>query len=272
MNATVAAQVEQLAASMRLHGAGEAELAFVLGSGLGAFAEELEDAIRIPYADLEGMPQSTVAGHAGQLVVGTLAGRRVLVQQGRVHLYEGWGPHDVTRAVRAFCALDVRGVVLSNAAGGLVPEWPPGTLMRLRDHLNLQGVTPLAPEEAGVASPYDPGFAAALDRAAAEVEVELVSGVYAGLLGPTYETPAEIRMLRKIGAHAVGMSTVLEALAARGAGAKVAAISLITNAAAGTTGEPLNHAEVVEAGREAAGRFCGLLAAAVPHLAAALDG
>ena len=253
---------------MRARGAGEAELAFVLGSGLGAFADRLEDALKIPYAELEGMPQSKVAGHAGCLVVGTLAGHRVLVQQGRVHLYEGWSPQAVTRAVRAFCRLGVRGVVLSNAAGGLVPEWAPGTLMRISDHLNMQGATPLATDEAGTANPYDTPLGVALESGAADAGVALERGTYAGLLGPTYETPAEIRMLRTVGAQAVGMSTVLEALAAHAAGARVAAISLITNAAAGTTGEPLNHAEVVAAGREAAGRFCGLLEAAVPHLAA----
>lgn len=264
-------EIETLSESLRARGAEGAELAFVLGSGLGAFAERLEDPVKIPYSELEGMPQSRVAGHAGCLVVGTLGGRRVLVQQGRVHLYEGWSPREATRAVRAFCRLGVRGVVLSNAAGGLVPEWAPGTLMRIADHVNMQGATPLNHDEAGTANPYAHPLGRALELGARDAGVELRQGVYAGLLGPSYETPAEIRMLRAIGAHAVGMSTVLEALAAHAAGAQVAAISLITNAAAGTTGEPLNHEEVVEAGREAAGRFCGLLEAAVPHLAAALD-
>ncbi len=250
---------EPLAASLRKHAVGELDLAFVLGSGLGAFAERIEGARRIPYQELEGMPRSKVAGHAGQLVVGRIGSRRVLAQQGRVHLYEGWSVHDVTRAVRAVAALGCPRFVLTNAAGGLRREWAPGTLMALSDHLNLQGRSPLGRDQAGYSNPYDAELRQALHAAARSAGFELQQGVYAGLLGPTYETPAEIALLRRLGADAVGMSTVAEALAARAAGARVAGVSLITNFAAGITGEALSHEEVIAAGKEAAGRFSDLL-------------
>lgn len=260
--------VERLARSMREHGVEGVELAFVLGSGLGVFAEKLENARAIPYAELDGMPRSAVPGHAGKLVVGEIAGKRLVVQQGRVHLYEGWSEREVTRAVRAFAAIGVKGVVLTNAAGGINPEWKPGTLMRITDHINLQGAAPLLVREAGCGSPYDADFGAALDKGAREARVALMQGVYAGLLGPVYETPAEIRVLGWAGADAVGMSTVAEAMTARACGLKVAAISCITNLAAGITGEKLSHEEVVATGKAVATRFCKLLEKSVPHLAA----
>jgi purine-nucleoside phosphorylase len=270
MSATaVRDDVARLAASLRRHGVEGVEIAFVLGSGLGAFAERIAKPHKIPYGELDGMPLSKVVGHAGQLVVGEIAGTRVLAQQGRVHLYEGWSVHEVTRAVRAFAALGVKACVLTNAAGGLRAEWKPGTLMSIRDHINMQGRTPLANSEIGYGNPYDVALGAALATAAREVGVGLESGVYAGLLGPSYETPAEIRMLRECGADAVGMSTVAEVLAAHASGARVAGISLITNQAAGITGQKLAHTEVLETGREAAGRFSALLERAVPHLARA---
>lgn len=258
--------VDKLAASLRAHDVEGCELAFVLGSGLGVFAERLAGPRAIPYGEIDGMPRSAVPGHAGQLVVGDVGGRRVLVQQGRVHLYEGWNAHEATRAVRAFVQLGVRGVVLTNAAGGLRPEWEPGTLMRIADHVNRQGESPLLCAERGAGNPYAPELSAALEAGARDAGVDLVHGVYGGLLGPTYETPAEIRMLRWMGVDAVGMSTVAEALAAHAAGARVAAISCITNHAAGITGEKLSHDEVIETGKAAADRFCALLTAAVPHL------
>ena len=163
------------------------------------------------------------------------------------------------------------GLVLTNAAGWLRPEWPPGSLMRVTDHLNLQGRSPLTRDESGRGLPYDLGFGVALASAAEDATVELRAGVYAGLSGPSYETPAEIRMLARFGADAVGMSTVAEALAGHAEGLRVAAVSCITNHAAGITGEKLDHAEVIEVGRQASERFCGLLEAAVPRLAAALS-
>lgn len=261
-------KVEELAASLRSRGVDGARLAFVLGSGLGVFADRIADAEAIPYDAIAGMPRSAVPGHAGKLVVGTIDGVKVVAQQGRVHLYEGWSALDVTRAVRAFAAIGVKGVVLTNAAGGIRPEWAPPTLMRIVDHVNLQGATALARSDASVGTPYDVEFGAALDEASRAASVALQRGVYAGLLGPTYETPAEIRFLRWLGADAVGMSTVCEASAACVAGMKVAAVSCITNLAAGITDAQLNHEEVVTVGKQASTSFCALLEAAVPRLAA----
>jgi purine-nucleoside phosphorylase len=260
------AAIETLAGSLRSHGVADVELALVLGSGLGAFADELEDASSIPYAELDGMPESAVPGHAGRLVAGTCRGRRVLVQQGRVHLYEGWSPFEVTRAVRAFARVGVRAVLLTNASGGLHADWLPGTLMRVTDHVNLQGASPLFAGEAGAHNPYDVELGSALDRAAAAAGVELRSGVYVGMLGPTYETPAEVRLLQSLGGDAVGMSTVAEAAAARASGLRVAAISCVTNPGAGLSPGPVSHADVVEAGKRAAGAFRALLEHAVASL------
>jgi len=241
-------------------------VAIVLGSGLGAIADALEGPTSIPFGELDGMPVSRVPGHGGRLVLGTLGGRSVLVQQGRVHLYEGWSAHDLTAAVRAFARLGIPDLILTNAAGGLRREWEPGTLMRIRDHINLQEATPLEPHEAGWGEPYDPEVAAAIDRAAGSEGIELRSGVYAAFPGPAYETPAEVRMARTFGADAVGMSTVLEALAGHASGMRVGAISCITNHAAGIQSHPLSHAEVVEAGAKASKCFVRLLIATVAEL------
>ena len=263
----IESQVETLAASLKKHGVVDVELAFVLGSGLGVFAERIENARAIHYTDIDGMPKSSVPGHAGKLVVGDVGGIRVVAQQGRVHLYEGWSVHDVTRCVRALAKVGVPRIVLTNAAGGLHDDWPPGSLMRITDHLNLQSTTPLSTSEAGIESPWNPALGAALDATAKKKRITLQRGVYAGLLGPTYETPAEIRMLAWMGADAVGMSTVAEALAARASGMKVAGISCITNYAAGITDDVPNHEEVIEVGRKAAKTFSDLLVAAAPALA-----
>lgn len=260
-------QLERLVQSLAKHGVGAVDVAFVLGSGLGEFAERIQHARAIPYAEVDGLPVSGVKGHAGRLVIGELGGVKVLAQQGRVHLYEGWSVSEVTRAVRAIAARGCRRFVLTNAAGGIRPEWRPGLLMTIRDHLNLQGRTPLARAEAGYARPYDDGMTAALHEVAKQRGIALETGVYAGLLGPSYETPAEIRMLAGAGADAVGMSTVAETLAARACGARVVGISLITNQAAGISGERLSHEEVIAAGREAAGRFSDLLEHAAAQLA-----
>jgi len=271
-----AAGIAELTASLRAHDGLDVEtveLALVLGSGLGAFADALEDAVRVPYEELPGMPTSAVPGHAGQLVAGRVAGHRVLVQQGRVHLYEGWSPFEVTRAVRAFAACGIGGLVLTNAAGGVNRAFPPGTLMRLSDQQNWQGVSALFAGEADPRSAglvHDPAFGAALDRVAAETDNPLEVGVYAGNLGPAYETPAEVDMARAMGADAVGMSTVLEASAAAAAGMRVVAVSCITNPAAGIAEEPLSHEEVMEVGAAVAGRFQRLLFDAVPELCAEL--
>ena len=260
----------RLAAELEARGLGGAEIAFVLGSGLGALAELLSEPVSVAFAELDLLPQARVQGHAGRIVAGTLGGVRVLVQQGRVHLYEGRSPGEVARCVRAFAALGCRALVLTNAAGGLREAWSPGALMRIEDHVNLQGRAVLEPGEVGRGSPYDRALGLALEAGARDADVALVAGVYAGLLGPSYETPAEVRMLRWLGADAVGMSTVAEAAAGAAAGLRVAGLSLITNPAAGITERKLAHAEVVQAGREASGRLARLLAAAVPHMAAAL--
>ncbi len=260
------AGLERLVSSLtRLH-LGRIDLVLVLGSGLGVLADRFVDARKIAYDQIEGWPVSRVPGHAGELILGTLNGVRAAALKGRVHLYEGHPANVVTRAVRAFTHLGARALLLTNAAGGVRKEWNAGTLMCIRDHLLMQGTTGLARDEAGRGNPYDPRLAAALADAAKDLGIALESGVYAALPGPSYETPAEIRMLRSLGADAVGMSTALEALAACVHGAKVAAVSLITNPGAGITGARLTHEEVVAAGRAAAGRFADLIAGAAPRL------
>lgn len=271
-----------LAEALAARGAGEARLALVLGSGLGGLAERVANARAIPYEELEGMPASTVPGHAGRLVLGELAGVPVVVQQGRVHLYEGRSVEEVTRAVRAFAALGVPGLVLTNAAGGLESDWEIPSLMRITDHVNLQPSQPAARAhrrasdrggmETGTsavrAGVYHDGMGAALDLAAKEAGISLYHGIYAGLLGPSYETAAEVRMLRWAGAQAVGMSTVAEATAAHCAGMRVCALSCVTNHAAGISAQPLSHDEVVAAGAQVVERLAALLEAASPRLAA----
>ncbi len=264
-----AEQLEALVGALRREDLGSPEVALVLGSGLGAFADALEGARAIPYGELEGMPTSAVPGHAGRLVVGKIDGTEVLVQQGRVHLYEGWHALEVTRAVRAFGALGCGAVVLTNAAGGLRKEWPAGTLMRITDHVDLQRrPLPLRGETTG-GSPYDRELGAVLDATAERESIRLERGVYCGLMGPSYESPAEVRFLGKFGGDAVGMSTVAEARAARAVGLRVAAVSCITNPGAGLSDGPLNHEEVVEAGQRVAGDFSRLLSRAIPGLAQA---
>ena len=261
-----ARRIDALARSMAARGLERFELAVVLGSGLGAFADSLANARVVPYEELPEMPRSAVAGHAGRFVLGEAAGVRVLVQQGRAHLYEGWSAFDATRAVRAFAKLGCRGVVLTNAAGGLRREWGPGTLVRITDHINMQGRTPLFGRERSSGAIYAEAFGAGLERGARESGIELFRGVYCGLLGPSYETPAEIRMLASMGADLVGMSTVAEASAAHASGMRVAGLSLVTNQAAGISPTKLDHAEVLAAGKAAAERVKRLLLASIPHL------
>ena len=238
-------------------------VAVVSGSGLGAIGGSLENAREISFLELPEMPGSKVPGHAGRFLVGDWGGRRVIVQEGRVHLYEGWSVHEVTRAVRAFAALGVETLFLTNAAGGLRTEWSPGTLMRLTDHVNLQGVALLLPEERGPARIYDERLGALLDAGAQRVGATLQRGVYVGLLGPTYETPSEVRALARFGLDAVGMSTVAEASAAAACGLRVAAVSCVTNPAAGLSPEPLLHEDVVVAANAAAGDLARIFDAAI---------
>lgn len=264
---TTAAPIEErLAASMADAGLEDFEVAVVLGSGLGAFAEALEDARAVPFDELDAMPASAVPGHAGRFVLGTLAGRRVLAQQGRVHLYEGRHPGEVTASVRAFARLGAGTLLLTNAAGCLEREWTVPGLMRLTDHVNLQGRPPLRRGEQGRGRPYDAEVGAALDAAADEAGLELRRGVYAAMLGPAYETPAEIALLASLGAHAVGMSTAAEAAAGWATGLRVGAVSCLSNHAAGIAPAPLSHEEVVAAGARVAEDLVALLRAAVTRV------
>lgn len=263
-------RVDALAGELAALGVADCSLAFVLGSGLGSFADLLEDRREIPGDALAHLPRSAVPGHAGKLVVGTLAGVRVVAQLGRVHLYEGWSEHEVTRAVRAFARLGVKGLVLTNAAGSIRPEWLPGTLLRVVDHLNLQGRAPLLPAERCLAQPYDAELGRALDAGAEAAGVTLHRGVYAATLGPAYETPAQIEMIRRMGGDAVGMSTACEASVAFAAGLRVVCVSCLTNHAAGITTRPLTHEDVVSVGRRMTGELTRLLASALPRMAAVL--
>jgi purine-nucleoside phosphorylase len=239
----------------------------VLGSGLGSLADELENPVAIPFDDLPGWPAATAPGHAGRLLLGRLAGVPVVMLQGRFHLYEGNDPGLVVQPVLLFRQLGAQLVVLTNAAGGVNPDFAPGTLMVIADHLNLTGRSPLVGPNADQLGPrftdltdvWAPRLRTRLHAAGEAEGVELAEGVYAGLLGPTYETPAEVRMLRTLGADAVGMSTVLEAIAARWVGLEVCGVSLVTNAGAGYSGQPLTHAEVLEAGEIAGPRLARVI-------------
>jgi purine-nucleoside phosphorylase len=251
MDATEASKLSEAATFVQQSFAGPPpRVGLVLGSGLGALADELGDLQRLPYASIPHHPTSSVVGHAGNLCLGTLGGVPVACMQGRVHAYEGHPLSRVVFGVRLLAELGCGVVLLSNAAGGIAERLTAGSLMRIDDHLNLMGDSPLrGPCDRGVRFPdmsraYDAKVAEACELAAKDAEVTLEQGVYAGLLGPSYETPAEIRMLKTLGADAVGMSTVPEVIALRQMGARVGAVSCITNLAAGRSPVPLSHAEV----------------------------
>jgi len=239
----------------------------VLGSGLGAVADSLEGRVTIPYAEIPGWPTSTVEGHAGQLVVGSSGGVSAAVMQGRAHLYEGYAPWQVAFPTRVLSLLGCNSLVLTNAAGAVNQDYRPADLMLIRDHINLLGSNPCAGpnlEKFGerffdMTEPYDARYRELALGIASRRGLTLHEGVYAGMLGPSFETPAEIRMLAGFGADAVGMSTVPEAIAASHAGMRVAGISCITNMAAGLSGAPLNHEEVMEVGAQVRDDMIGLL-------------
>ena len=243
------------------------EVGIVLGSGLGGLADDLDDAVAIPFAELPGWPAATAPGHVGRLLLGRLAGRPVVMLQGRFHLYEGNDPGLVVQPVLLFHALGAGIVVLTNAAGGLDRSFGPGTPMIMRDHINLTGRSPLVGPNADALGPrfpdmtdaWSPRLRSRLHAAAAAEGVAVREGVYIGLAGPAYETPAEVRMLAGLGGDAVGMSTVLECIAARWVGLEVCGVSLVTNAGAGYSGSPLTHEEVLEAGAEAGPRLTRLI-------------
>lgn len=243
------------------------DLAIVLGSGLGDFAGTLADAVSMSYGDLPHWPASKVIGHEGRLVIGTVGGRTIAALSGRCHVYEGHDLKTVTFAIRALGLLGVKMLVLTNAAGGINTGFSQGALMVIDDHINLIGDNPLVgpnDERFGVRFPdmsevYSRRLRGIADEAGAARGLTLPHGVYVGLLGPSYETPAEIRFLRVVGADAVGMSTVPEAIAARHMGIEVLGISCITNMAAGVLPQPLHHDEVMETARRVRGQFIGLL-------------
>jgi purine-nucleoside phosphorylase len=231
----------------------------VLGSGLAGLADAVERRAVIPYRDVPGMPEPTVPGHRGEFVAGTLEGVAVIAQRGRLHLYEGHSPAMVAQPARLMAGLGVEVLIVTNAAGGVSRATLPPALMLIADHLNLTGRSPLTgPVVEGeqrfpdMSAAYDPALRGLARRVAAELGLIVNEGIYAGLVGPSFETPAEIRMLASLGAHAVGMSTVLEVIAARARGIRVLGISSITNLAAGISATPLNHEEVLEAGRTVA--------------------
>jgi len=246
----------------------------VLGSGLGAFADAVSDPVELPYGDIPGWPASTAIGHAGKLVLGGFGEVPVAVMKGRAHLYEGLSPADVVFGVRVLGRLGVHSLVLTNACGAIDPSVEPGTLVAITDHLNLQGSSPLVgpndetlgPRFPDMTDAYDPGYRAIAHRAAAALGLDLGEGVYAAWLGPAFETPAEIRMMRALGADLVGMSTVPEVLAARHLGLRCLALSCVTNAAAGVRPEPIDHERVLEVGARAAADLVALLREVVPAL------
>jgi purine-nucleoside phosphorylase len=253
-----------------------ATVAVVLGSGLGAFADELEERIEIAYADIPGWPRSAAQGHAGKLVIGKLGSLEVAVMAGRVHLYEGWTPAQVTFGVRVLGALGVRGIVFTNAAGGINLSLGRGGLMLISDHINLQGSNPLVganddklgPRFPDMSEAYSKCYRAAAQAVAKELGIPLSEGVYAAVLGPSYETPAEIRYLRTIGADVVGMSTVGEVIVANHMGIRVLGISCVTNMAAGILPQKINHEEVLETGAMVRDTLVKFLKAVLPRLEA----
>jgi purine-nucleoside phosphorylase len=255
-------------------------IGIILGSGLGGFGSQVADAVAIPYADIPHFPQSTVAGHSGRLLLGTIGGVPVVVMQGRVHAYEGYAMEQVTFPMRVLGLLGVRTVIVTNAAGGIRATIPQGSLVAISDHINLTGTNAaLGPNEARFAcipgagqrffdmsTAYSPALRKLAQAEAARQNIPLSEGVYLAVLGPSFETPAEIRAFRTLGADLVGMSTVHEVIVARHMGVEVLGISLVTNMASGVTGEVIDHQDVMETGRGAEQAFTRLLTALVPQL------
>jgi purine-nucleoside phosphorylase len=273
---SIAARLDDSVFAIRKRVAIEPRVGVVLGSGLGDFADTLAELVKIPYTDLPHMPTSGVIGHEGNLCFGLVAGVPVVCMQGRVHLYEGHPVDRVVQGVRTMARMGVRTVLLTNAAGGLEPTWSAGDLMVVTDHINLTGTSPLVgsndealgPRFPDMSAAYDPQLRAALLEVAGAANIQLRQGIYAGLLGPSYETPAEVRMVRALGAQALGMSTVLEVLALRHMGARVGALSCITNLAAGISPHPLDHAEVEAMARSRHEALTALLGGWIAHAGA----
>jgi purine-nucleoside phosphorylase len=251
------------------------KIGLVLGSGLGAFADSLDDATAVPYSEIPSFPQSTAIGHAGRMVIGKAGHIPVAAMQGRVHQYEGYSAQQLAFPIRVFARMGIKAVVLTNAAGGISLGYSQGALVLIRDHINLQGANPLVgpnDDRFGVRFPdmthaYCKQYRKIAVEEAAKLKIQLHEGVYAALLGPSYETPAEIEYLRRIGADLVGMSTIAEVIAARHMSLEVLAISCVTNMAAGILDQPLSHAEVMETGERVRTTFEKLLKAILPRLA-----
>lgn len=254
----------------------EPRVGVILGSGLGGLADELEDAVEIPYASIPGWPVSTAVGHAGVLVLGSIEGVPVAAMRGRAHLYEGIGAERVAFGVRVLGKLGIRSLVVTNAAGGINEAYRPGQLVLISDHVNLQGASSLVgpndealgPRFPDLSDAYDSELRALAREAAGRLGIELVEGVYAGWLGPQFETPAEIRFMRAIGGDLAGMSTVQEVIAARHMGIRCLGISVVTNMAAGVLPEKIDHEAVLEVGAQSAGTLTSLLRVLVPTLSA----
>jgi purine-nucleoside phosphorylase len=252
------------------------KIALVLGSGLGGFADEFTEAVRIPYAKIPGFPRSTAVGHAGRLVIGKVGEVPVVAMQGRVHAYEGYSAKEVTFPMRVFGRMGIRAAILTNAAGGINQGYQQGALVVIRDHLNVMGTNPLTgpnderlgPRFPDMSIAYSPAYRGIVKQEAGRLKMDLQEGVYAAVSGPSYETPAEIRYLRTIGADLVGMSTVAEVIVARHMGIEVLGISCVTNMAAGILNQPINHEEVLETGERVRTEFVALLRAVIPRLAA----
>ena len=260
--------IENGAAAIRAHfGQDFPRTVLMLGSGFGGFAEKLEGAATLSYAAIPGFPSSTVMGHAGKLMLGTLTGKMLAVMAGRIHLFEGHAAQDIATMVRILRAAGAERLILTNASGGLSPDLAAGTLVIVEDHINFSGANPLigpnderiGPRFPDLTNAYDPELRALLARAAAEAGVPVRSGVYIFVQGPSFETPAEIRMFNRLGADIVGMSTVPECIAARQCGMKVAALSLVTNLAAGLSDAPLTHEETLAEAQKAYGDMEKLL-------------
>ncbi|WP_178022749.1 purine-nucleoside phosphorylase [uncultured Paenibacillus sp.] len=266
--------IREAAEYIRSRSALAPKVGLILGSGLGVLADHIEQPVSIEYRDIPFFPQSTVEGHAGELLIGTVQGTPVVLMKGRFHMYEGYGPEMTAFPVRVMKELGVTTLLVTNAAGGVNTSYAPGDLMLISDHLNLTGRNPLVgpnDEELGARFPdmsqaYSRRLRDIARKIAADKGVPLQEGVYAGLLGPTYETPAEIRMLRTLGADAVGMSTVSETIVARHAGIEVLGISCISNMASGILDRPLSHQEVMETTERVREKFLSLVLSIIPQI------
>jgi purine-nucleoside phosphorylase len=266
--------IEKAHASISAKVTNAPRIALVLGSGLSALAETFSDPVSIPYREIAGMPQAGVAGHPGQLVLGLLDGVPVVAMQGRLHPYEGHALHEVVLGVRLMARLGAGSLIATNAAGGLDPALEPGALLAIRDHINLTGQNclvgandaALGPRFPDMSAAYDPGLRAHAQAAAGQLGIVLHEGVYAGVLGPSYETPAEVRMLRMLGASVVGMSTVQEVIAARHLGLRVLGLSCVTNLAAGLSQHALTHREVEATARASSASLTALVRATVRRM------